>query len=64
MHITTDTLVVIGLHSKAGCTYWKHKLTAQKVKKVLWTKISFDLGKNECHRSSGLGGRSIVVVIE
>ena len=35
-----------------------------KDRKVRADKISSDLGKNRCHRPSGLGGKSIVVVSE
>ena len=38
-------------------TYWKQKLTALKIERFVCTKIRFDLGKNECHRPSGLGSR-------
>ena len=40
------------------------KVNCMKDRKVRADKISSDLGKNRCHRPSGLGGKSIVVVSE
>ena len=54
------TLILIRLHKKADSL--ETNVNYMKDRKVRADKKSFDLGKNGCHRPSGLGGRSIVVV--
>ena len=56
--LTTGTLVLIRLRKKQIDLM----SIKQKTERFVWTKISFDLGKNGCHRHSDLGGRLIVVV--
>ena len=53
MHVTSTTLISIRLHKK--------QTTGYEVSSFVQTKISFDLGKNEGHALSGLGGGLIVV---
>ena len=60
MHITTGTLVLIRLYNKAELL--ETKVNGTKIEKFMWTKISCDLGKNRCHRPSGLGSRSTAIV--
>ena len=64
LHLTSEYICVhnywhsgIRLHKEAG-------LLEMKVnwKGFVWMKISFDLGKNEHHKASGLGDRSIVAI--
>ena len=62
MHTTTGTLVLIKLYKKVDLLETKVNCTNDS--KVCADDKSFDLGKNECHRLSGLGSRSIVVVSE
>ena len=54
VYITAGTLVMIRLHKKA--------LTAKKIEKFMWMKISFDMGKNGRHRPNSLSSRLIVVL--
>ena len=57
---TTGILVLIRLLKKADLL--ETKVNCTKIERFMLIKISFDLGKNGCHRPSGLGGRLIVVV--
>ena len=59
MHIATGTLALIRLHKKADLL--EIKVNSTKDRKVMQTKISFDLGKNEDHMPSSLDGRLIFV---
>ena len=60
--VTTGTVVLIRLCKKADLL--ETKLTARKIERFVWMKLTFDLGKDGCHRPSGLGCRSVVVVSE
>ena len=53
-------MVLIRLHKKADLR--EMKVNVMKDRKLCADEISFDLGKNGCHRPSDSGSRGIVVV--
>ena len=73
MHITLNTYLTV-----CACNYWhsgtdqtikecrlmETKVNCIKVERFIWTKLSFDLKRDECHKPSDLSGMSIIVVSE
>ena len=73
MHITLNAYLTL-----CACNYWhsgtdqtikecrltETKVNCMKVERFIWTKLSFDLKRNGCHKPSDLSGMSIIVVSE
>ena len=62
LHLSCTVCACNYQYSGVEQTTQERRLTGDKInftkdRKVVWTKTSFDLGKNGCHRPSGLGGR-------
>lgn len=46
------------------CRLMETKVKCMKVERFMWTTLSFDLKRDECHKPSDLSGMSIIVVSE
>ena len=56
------SMLVIMQNTHKKVNLQEMKVNATKQERFLWTEITFVLGKNKFHNSSGLGSRLIAVV--